>query len=106
VGGVSGLRSPGVGAPLPRGGPELTDHDDAPEDDDAPERAAKGLLRGWIVAKTTPWLVRLTIWLAWLAAFAAYALYVWWRVRRMLRAEGRAAGGGDRLEVPATGGSR
>lgn len=63
---------------------------DEPRDDDAAGRAASGLLRGWFVAKTTPWIVRLTVWLTWIAAFAAYAGYVWWRVRRMLRAEERA----------------
>ena len=59
-------------------------------------------MRGWVVAKTTPWLVRLTIWAAWIAAFAAYAGYVWWRVRRMLKAEERAAGT-DGLEVSGRG---
>lgn len=56
-------------------------------DDDAPERAAKGLLAGWFTAKTTTWVARLTVWGIWLAALGAYAGYVWWRVRRMLRAE-------------------
>ena len=58
-------------------------------DDDAPERAAKGLLSGWWTAKTTGWLARLTVWGMWLAAIAAYCGYVWWRVRRMLKAEDR-----------------
>jgi hypothetical protein len=58
-------------------------------DDDAPERAAKGLLSGWWTAKTTRWLARLTVWGMWLAALAAYSGYVWWRVRRMLKAEER-----------------
>ena len=56
-------------------------------DDEAPERAAKGLLSGWWTAKTTTWIARLTVWGMWLAAFAAYGGYVWWRVRRMLKAE-------------------
>ena len=66
----------------------MTDHDDAAGEEPTAERAAKGLVTGWIVAKTTPWLMRLTIWAGWLAAVGAYAGYVWWRVRRMLRAEG------------------
>jgi hypothetical protein len=52
------------------------------------ERAAKGLVSGWILAKTTRWLVRLTVWAAWLTAIGAYAGYVWWRVRRMMRSRG------------------
>jgi hypothetical protein len=61
----------------------------AKRDDDAPERAAKGLLSGWWRAKTTTWIARLTVWGMWFAAFAAYGGYVWWRVRRMLKAEER-----------------
>lgn len=76
----------------------MNDRDDVPDDSSA-ERAAKGLVRGWIVAKTTPWLMRLTVWAMWIAAFAAYAGYVWWRVRRMLKAEERSPGGGYGLEV-------
>jgi hypothetical protein len=60
-------------------------------DDDAPERAAKGLLSGWWTAKTTGWLARLTVWGMWLAALAAYSGYVWWRVRRMLKADQKSA---------------
>jgi len=56
-------------------------------DDEIPERAAKGVLSGWWAAKTTTWIARLTVWGLWLAAFAAYGGYVWWRVRRMLKAE-------------------
>jgi hypothetical protein len=59
-------------------------------DDDAPERAAKGLLSGWWRAKTTTWFARLTVWGMWLAAFAAYGGYVWWRVRGMLKADQKA----------------
>ena len=62
-------------------------------DDDAPERAAKGLLSGWWRAKTTGWLARLTVWGMWLAALAAYSGYVWWRVRRMLKADQKAEQG-------------
>jgi hypothetical protein len=58
-------------------------------DDDAPERAAKGLVSGWWTAKTTTWMARLTVWGMWLAAFSVYGGYVWWRVRRMLKAEER-----------------
>jgi hypothetical protein len=65
-------------------------------DDATPERAAKGLISGWLTAKTTTWVARLTVWGMWLAALAAYGGYVWWRVRRMLRAEERADHG---LEV-------
>jgi hypothetical protein len=61
-------------------------------DDAVPERAAKGLLAGWWAATTTRWVARLTVWGLWLAAIAAYSGYVWWRVRRMLRAEERDAG--------------
>ena len=61
-----------------------------PADDDAPERAAKGLLSGWWRAKTTRWFARLTVWGMWLAALAAYGGYVWWRVRRMLKADQEA----------------
>jgi hypothetical protein len=71
-----------------------TKHDDA-----TPERAAKGLFAGWWAAKTTTWVARLTVWGMWLAALAAYGGYVWWRVRRMLKAEERTAGGGYGLEV-------
>ena len=72
----------------------MKDHGDHEQDDDPiAQRAARGLVRGWIVAKTTPWIVRLTVWATWTAAFAAYAAYVWWRVRRMLRAEEHAASG-------------
>ena len=69
----------------------MTDHDphaEAQEEESAPERAAKGLIWGWIVAKTMPWILRLTVWAAWLAALGAYVGYVWWRVRRVIRAEG------------------
>jgi hypothetical protein len=68
----------------------MTDRRDAEHqgDDGTAERAAKGLLSMWIVARTTPWIVRLTLWAAWLAAIGAYTGYVWWRVRRALRAEG------------------
>lgn len=66
----------------------MTHDDDEVSEDPAAERAAKGLLTGWIVARTTPWLVRIAIWGAWLAAIGAYGAYVWWRVRRMLRAQG------------------
>jgi type VI protein secretion system component VasK len=59
-------------------------------DDDDAERAAKGLLSGWWTAKTTTWFARLTVWGMWLAAFAAYGGYVWWRVRRMLKADQQA----------------
>ena len=67
----------------------MTRRDHPDEGEPAAERTARGLLRGWIVAKTTPWLVRLTVWATWIAAFAAYAGYVWWRVRRMIKAEER-----------------
>ena len=59
------------------------------DDGATPKRAAKGLLAGWWTAKTTTWVTRLTVWGMWLAAFAAYGGYVWWRVRRMLKAEER-----------------
>jgi uncharacterized protein HemX len=71
----------------------------AKSDDDAPERAAKGLLSGWWRAKTTTWVARLTVWGMWLAAFAAYGCYVWWRVRRILKTEERAAEETYGLEV-------
>ena len=61
-------------------------------DDHAARRVATGLLAGWLRATTTRWAARLTVWGLWLAAIAAYAGYVWWRVRRMLRAEERGAG--------------
>ena len=80
----------------------MTDRDHSNGDDQAAERTARGLLRGWIVAKTTPWLVRLTVWATWIAAFAAYAGYVWWRVRRMLKAEEREAAD---IQDPAVAGS-
>ena len=70
----------------------------AKRDDEAPERAAKGLVSGWWRAKTTIWVARLTVWGIWLAALAAYGGYVWWRVRRMLKAEARSG-----LEVRSTG---
>jgi len=59
----------------------------ANSDDDAPERAAKGVLAGWLTAKATTWVARLTVWGMWLAALLAYGGYVWWRVRRMQKAE-------------------
>jgi hypothetical protein len=63
--------------------------DDEPQHDEpAAERAAKGVIMGWIVAKTMPWIVRLAVWAAWLAALGGYVGYVWWRVRRTIRAEG------------------
>ena len=65
--------------------------------DDAPARAAKGLLAGWLTAKTTTWAARLTVWGMWLAAFAAYGGYVWWRVRRTLKADPKA---GDESSPP------
>jgi hypothetical protein len=67
----------------------VSDHDDERTDaEPTAERAARGVVTAWILAKTTPWLVRLTLWAAWLAAAGAYAGYVWWRVRRMMRSQG------------------
>jgi CHASE2 domain-containing sensor protein len=68
-------------------------------DDGAPERAAKGILAGWLTAKTTTWVARFTVWGMWLAALAAYGGYVWWRVRRMLKDEERAAASAYGLDV-------
>src|SRR4051812_45327532 len=52
-----------------RGADPLSDHDDERIDaEPTAERAAKGVMTAWILAKTAPWLVRLTLWAAWLAA--------------------------------------
>jgi hypothetical protein len=60
----------------------VTAHDD--ENDDG-TLVAREIVRIWLVAKITPWLVRLTKWAIRLGVIAAYAGYVALRVRKKLR---------------------
>ena len=52
------------------------------EEPDVPERAARGLLRGWILAKTMPLLIRVAAWAILLLITALGGALAWWRARR------------------------
>jgi hypothetical protein len=52
----------------------------------APERAAKGVLQGYLTAKTVQWTVRLTMWALPFLVIAAYGAVAWWRARRAVLA--------------------
>jgi hypothetical protein len=57
----------------------MSEHDDVPE---VPEEAARGLIWGWILAKTMPLLIKLGMWLAILLAATGGGALAWWRARR------------------------
>lgn len=48
----------------------------------APERVAKGALRGYLTAKGIQWTVRLTMWTLPILLVAVYGAVAWWRARR------------------------
>ena len=52
------------------------------EEPDAPERAARGLLRGWILAKAMPLLIRVAAWAILLLITAVGGALASWRARR------------------------
>ena len=58
----------------------MSDHDE-----DVPEEAARGLIWGWILAKTMPLLIKLAAWLAILLAAVGGGALAWWRARRAVR---------------------
>jgi hypothetical protein len=58
----------------------MSDHDE-----DVPEEAARGLIWGWILAKTMPLLIKLAAWLAILLAAVGGGAVAWWRARRAVR---------------------
>jgi hypothetical protein len=58
----------------------MSDHDE-----DVPEEAARGLIWGWILAKTMPLLIKLAAWLAILVAAVGGGALAWWRARRAVR---------------------
>jgi hypothetical protein len=47
-----------------------------------PERAARGLLKGWLLAKTMPVLIRLASWAVLLLITVLGGAVAWWRARR------------------------
>jgi hypothetical protein len=52
------------------------------EEDEVPERAARGLLTGWVAANTLPWLFRALSWAVFVLIAALCAALAWWRARR------------------------
>ncbi len=52
------------------------------EEEEVPERAARGLLTGWVAAKTLPWLIRAMSWAAFMLIAALGGALAWWRARR------------------------
>jgi hypothetical protein len=64
----------------------------------APERVAKGLVRGWLAAKAVRWTVRLTMWLLPFLLAALYGAIAGWRARRAMLAgalDDEAMAGGE-----------
>jgi hypothetical protein len=57
-----------------------------PEEDEVSERAARGLVTGWLLAKTMPILMRLATWAAFLLMAIAGGALAWWRTRRAVLA--------------------
>jgi hypothetical protein len=57
----------------------MAEHDD---DSEVPEEAARGLIWGWILAKTMPLLIKLTAYLGLLLAALGGGALAWWRARR------------------------
>ena len=57
----------------------MSEHED---DSEVPEEAARGLIWGWILAKTMPLLIRIGAWLLLLIGAAAGGALAWWRARR------------------------
>jgi hypothetical protein len=57
----------------------MSEHED---DSEIPEEAARGLIWGWIFAKTMPLLIRLGAWLLLLLGALAGGGVAWWRARR------------------------
>jgi hypothetical protein len=53
-----------------------------PEEEEVPERAARGLVTGWLLAKTMPIVLRLATWAAFLLVAVAGGALAWWRARR------------------------
>jgi hypothetical protein len=60
----------------------MSEHDD---DADVPEEAARGLVRGWVLAKTMPLMIKLGTYLILLLAVVAGGGLAWWRARRAVR---------------------
>ena len=58
----------------------MSDHDE-----EVPEEAARGLIWGWILAKTMPLLIKLAAWLGILVAGVGGGALAWWRARRAVR---------------------
>jgi hypothetical protein len=52
------------------------------EEDEVQERAARGLLTGWVAAKTLRWLIRALSWAAFMLIAALGGALAWWRTRR------------------------
>jgi hypothetical protein len=52
------------------------------EEEPVPERAAKGVLQGYLTAKGIQWTVRLTMWALPFLLIAVYGGLAWWRARR------------------------
>lgn len=57
-----------------------------PEEEEVPERAARGFVTAWLLAKTLPILMRLAAWGAFLLMAAAGGGLAWWRARRAVLA--------------------
>jgi anti-sigma factor RsiW len=54
------------------------------DDEEVPEAAARGVIRGWILAKTMPLLIKLGAWLVLFVGFAAGGALAGWRARRAI----------------------
>jgi hypothetical protein len=68
---------------------------DEPGEEEVPERAARGLVTGWLLAKTLPILLRLATWGTFLLVAVAGGALAWWRARRAV-----LAGALDAHETP------
>ena len=62
----------------------MTAHDGEQDENESAD-VARGIVRIWLIAKITPWLVRLTKWAIRLGVILAYAGYVAVRVRKAIR---------------------
>ena len=52
------------------------------EEPEVPERVARGLVTGWLLAKTMPLIIKVATWLTILLVALAGGALAWWRARR------------------------